>query len=103
KEIKQLCESKEAKVISKIIDVKNKKEMAEWITEIGNKYGLDLVIANAGISAGTASGIESEKQITEIFDINVNGVLNTVNPTITLMRNKLKEQNKEQIREQNNK
>ncbi len=84
-EITNLCEKKGAKVISKIIDVREKERMSKWILEISKMHKLDLVIANAGISAGTASGIESEEQISEIFDVNVNGVLNTINPAIQIM------------------
>lgn len=85
-EIIKLCEEKGAKVIHKIIDVRDKIKMSDWILEIGQKYQLDLVIANAGISAGTASGIESVEQIEQIFDVNVNGVLNTINPAIKIMQ-----------------
>jgi short-subunit dehydrogenase len=79
------CLDKKAEVEIKIIDVKNQEQMSEYIEEISRKHGLDLVIANAGISAGTSSGTESEKQISEIFSINVDGVLNTINPAIKFM------------------
>ncbi|MDA0901961.1 MAG: SDR family NAD(P)-dependent oxidoreductase [Proteobacteria bacterium] len=85
-EVAKLCEAKQAQVISKVIDVKNKAEMAKWIEEIADKYGLDLVIANAGISAGTSSGVESDEQIAEVFQTNIDGVLNTVNPAVKLMQ-----------------
>ena len=85
-EITNLCEKKGAKVIFKIIDVRESYEMSKWILEIGEKYSLDLVIANAGISAGTAKGIESEAQISEIFQTNVDGIFNTINPAIQIMQ-----------------
>lgn len=83
-EITQICQNKGAKVVGKIVDVKNKTAMASWINQISN---LDLVIANAGISAGTSSGSESEAQINEIFTTNIDGVLNTINPAIVIMQN----------------
>ncbi len=83
--ITQICQSKQAKVISKIIDIKDGKAVKDWIIEIGREFDLDLVIANAGISAGTSSGSESENQIKEIFSTNIDGVLNTINPAITVM------------------
>lgn len=86
KEVADLCQVKSATVFTKIIDVKDKEKMAKWILEIGQEYHLDLVIANAGISAGTADGVESEKQISEIFATNIDGVLNTINPTIKIMQ-----------------
>jgi short-subunit dehydrogenase len=86
-QITKICQEKKAQVISKIIDVKDGEEMKEWINQIGLEFGLDLVIANAGISAGTASGSESEQQIKEIFSTNIDGVLNTINPAIAVMQN----------------
>ena len=56
--------------------------------EIEKQHNLDLVIANAGISAGTALGIESEEQISEVFTTNLNGVLNTINPAIKHMKSR---------------
>ena len=49
-QVSKLCEDKQAQVISKVLDVRQKEEMTKWILEIGDKHGLDLVIANAGIS-----------------------------------------------------
>jgi short-subunit dehydrogenase len=85
-EVKKICQSLKANVFCKIIDVRNESEMINFIDEIEKNYALDLVIANAGISAGTASGIESANQIKEIFAINLEGVLNTINPVIYKMK-----------------
>lgn len=71
-----------------VVDVKDKKAMQKVIEKIEKKHALDLVIANAGISAGTSKGTESEEQITEIFDTNLNGVLNTINPVIEKMKDR---------------
>jgi short-subunit dehydrogenase len=84
-QISQICQNKGAKVISKIIDIKNSAAVKSWIEEISREFNLDLVIANAGISAGTSSGTESENQIKEIFSTNIDGVLNTINPSIAVM------------------
>ena len=47
---------------------------------------LDLVIANAGISAGTAGGAEVDDEARAIFAVNLGGVLNTIQPVIPPMR-----------------
>jgi len=60
--------------------------MKNWIDKIEEKYALDLVIANAGISAGTAGGPESFSQVKKIFSTNVDGVLNLVHPVIDKMK-----------------
>lgn len=88
KEVSLICEENGSKVTNKVIDVTNKEGMSKWIKAISNKQPLDLVIANAGISAGTAGGIESDEQISAIFDTNVGGVLNTINPAISFMQKK---------------
>jgi short-subunit dehydrogenase len=56
--------------------------MAEFVTQ----YPIDIAIANAGISAGTASGTESPDQTAAIFATNVQGVLNTLEPLIPIMQ-----------------
>ncbi len=66
-------------------DVKNKDEMSLTLREIEKQYPVDLVIANAGISAGTSMGVESQSQVSNIFETNVNGVLNTIEPLIDKM------------------
>lgn len=73
-------------IFCEIIDVKNEKQIKDWIDKIEENYELDLVIANAGISAGTAGGPESSHQVNEIFAVNLNGVLNTINPAIAKMK-----------------
>lgn len=83
--IAKICKAKSAQVFTKIIDVREKDNMAKFIEEIAQKHHLDLVIANAGISAGTALGTESEEQITQIFDVNLHGVFNSINPAIEVM------------------
>lgn len=85
---KRLCEELKAKVYIKILDVTDYQSCFEWIDEITENYQIDLVIANAGISAGTAGGVESFQQIKQIFDTNLYGVLNIINPIVQHMKNK---------------
>lgn len=60
--------------------------MAAWVRSCDEHRPLDLVIANAGISAGTGGGGETAEQARRIFAVNVDGVLNTVLPAVNLMR-----------------
>jgi short-subunit dehydrogenase len=55
------------------------------VQEADRRAPLDLVIANAGVSAGTGEGDESPEQLRRITDINIDGVLNTVEPAIAVM------------------
>ena len=89
---KKLCQEKGAKVSSKIIDVCDKENIKLWIANSFKNKNLDLVIANAGISAGTDGGPESTEQIEKIIQVNINGVLNTINPAIEIMEKQKKGQ-----------
>ncbi len=64
------------------VDVRDRDAMAAWITGAGP---LDLVIANAGISAGTGGRTEPAEQARAIFETNVTGVLNTALPALAAM------------------
>jgi NADP-dependent 3-hydroxy acid dehydrogenase YdfG len=74
-----------ADISTQIGDVCAAAAMANWITACNAAVPIDLVIANAGISAGTARGVESAAQARLIFDVNVGGMLNTVQPALPLM------------------
>ncbi len=76
------CEAKGATVHPLGLDVRDQLGMAAWIGGAGR---LDLVIANAGISAGTGNGSEAPEIVRDIFETNVTGVLNTALPAITAM------------------
>lgn len=81
----KICESKNATVYYRILDIKNKEDLKNWILECDKIRNIDLVIANAGISAGTANGNESSEQVYDIFGTNIYGVLNTIEPIIPKM------------------
>lgn len=69
---------------TQVIDVCDRHAMAQWIESLGH---LDVVIANAGVSAGTLGHhVEREAQIRDIFATNLDGALNTVLPALTVMR-----------------
>lgn len=89
---KILCEELKANVLLEIIDVCDEVATKNWIAKIEENYELDLVIANAGISAGTAGGPESFDQIKKIFSTNVDGVLNVTHPAIEKMKTRKKGQ-----------
>lgn len=81
-----LATSKGALALSKIIDVCDEEAMARWVQESHAVRPLDLIIANAGISAGTGKGDESPAQSQAIFATNLQGVFHTLWPAITLMK-----------------
>ena len=81
-----LCRGAGAEVTAALRDVTDAEAMTAWIAELDGARPLDLVIANAGISAGTAGGGEDRTQSEAVFAVNLDGVRNTVLPAIELMR-----------------
>jgi short-subunit dehydrogenase len=78
------CQSRGATALTKTIDVADQAAMEAWVAAAGV---LDLVVANAGISAGAGEkAMESPAQTRAIFATNLDGVLNTVLPAIQAMR-----------------
>jgi NAD(P)-dependent dehydrogenase (short-subunit alcohol dehydrogenase family) len=71
-----------ASALPRVVDVRDREAMAAWIAGAGR---LDLVIANAGISAGTGGVTEPTDQARAIFETNVTGVLNTALPALEAM------------------
>lgn len=85
--VAQSCSAKGAHVETACVDVTDRTAMENWVAQADKSGALDLVIANAGISAGIggmASG-ESPDQVRRIFDVNLFGVLNTLDPAIVCM------------------
>lgn len=81
------CREKGANVETALVSVTHKEEMQRWVHDIVQNRSLDLIIANAGISGGTSgdTGGEPISQARQIFDVNLNGVLNTIEPALDSM------------------
>ncbi len=86
-DVSKKCEDLGASISSKIINVCDQQEMASWLLKEDQKTPIDIVIANAGISSGTSDIKENElmPQIRKIYDVNITGVLNTIEPIVTNM------------------
>lgn len=84
-EVATSCRARGAHVMTGAIDVRDAGALKDFITAFDDAYPIDLAIANAGVSA-TTSGADSElERERAVFDINVNGVINTVHPLIERM------------------
>lgn len=85
--VAERCRARGASVESAVVDAADRAAMAAWLMAQDQRAPVDLIIANAGISAGTgSSGLESEEQARRIFQVNLDGVLNTVHPLLPAMR-----------------
>ena len=83
--IANLCSARGAETYLLALDIREKKALNEHLTNFSTQYGIDVVIACAGVSAGTLQGPESPSQVETIVETNINGVLNTIMPIIPHM------------------
>lgn len=76
------CQQKGAQVVAACIDVTDRSAMENFIHAQDDAHLIDLVIANAGVSAGTGGVLVGEdvNQVRHVFQVNVDGVLNTIEP-----------------------
>lgn len=70
-----------------LADVRNRSALAEWIMAVDRETPIDLVLASAGQMTGTPPGgqIESAVAAYEVVEVNVLGVLNTIQPLLAPM------------------
>lgn len=80
------CTSRGAEVEIGLVDVAEPNAIRAWLEEFDDKHAVDLVIANAGVSGGTAVGTEKPEDMERIFAINLGGVINTLQPFIPRMQ-----------------
>jgi len=82
--VAEQCRARGAVVQDRIVDVRDREAMEAWVSGAGH---LDLVIANAGIGAGSDDGLpESAAQVREVLAINLDGALNTMLPAMEVLK-----------------
>jgi short-subunit dehydrogenase len=80
------CRAKGATVDAGRIDVVERAALAAWLTKFDDAHPVDLVIANAGISIDKDnSSLDDFSIVRKTLDVNVGGMLNTVEPLVTRM------------------
>lgn len=79
-----VCETRGATVRTAIIDVTDASATASWLQEFDGQHPVDLLIANAGTSAGPDPDSPSEGAESAARQIGVNllGAINTVEPLL---------------------
>ena len=77
------CRAKGATVLAETIDVTDRERLLPWLTAFDEAHPVDLVLANAGISIDKDnSSLDDFSIIRKTLDVNINGVLNTVEPLL---------------------
>lgn len=79
------CREQGADVLTGQQDVTNRAAMADWIAQADATRPLDLVIANAGTAGGPLGEPAAVPTARRIFAVNVDGVLNTIEPALPPM------------------
>lgn len=76
------CSVAGAKVDTAIVDVTDAVAMATTLQDWDSAAPFDLIIANAGISAGSGAGLEPETDLRQVTAVNVIGTINTLAPLL---------------------
>ena len=78
------CRAAGARVESAMLDVANTAAMTAWIEAFDGAHGTELLIANAGTSAGPDPDSAGEPTATTLRQIEVNlvGAVNTIAPVV---------------------
>jgi short-subunit dehydrogenase len=81
------CRRTAADVTTATIDVRSREELRAWLATFDAAAPVDLLIANAGVLAGTSTdgAIESADDSHALFETNVLGVINTIYPLLDRM------------------
>ncbi|WP_332308118.1 SDR family NAD(P)-dependent oxidoreductase [Elstera litoralis] len=78
----RLAQSRGATVESAALDVTDAVALSACLTAWDAALPFDLIIANAGISAGSGDGLEREADLRRVTEVNVLGVINTLAPLL---------------------
>lgn len=83
--VAETCRQRGASVEAETVPVTDSGAMQAFIAKIAAKSRLDLVIANAGVSGGFKDWEDFDTHVRAITDVNIGGVINTVNPAVPIM------------------
>jgi short-subunit dehydrogenase len=80
--------NKGAAVRSGALDVRDRDAMRRFLTAFDDIAPVDCIIASAGVSMVTPvpGGVEDLTKVQDLFDVNLNGVMNTIAPIAPRMR-----------------
>jgi short-subunit dehydrogenase len=80
------CRAKGATVDAGRIDVVDRTALADWLVAFDDAHPVDLLIANAGISIDKDnSSLDDFSIVRKTLDVNMGGMLNTVEPLVGRM------------------
>jgi len=81
------CRTKGAAVVAETIDVVDRARLAAFLTAFDDTHPVDLILANAGVSIDKDnSSLHDFSIIRKTFEVNVDGVFNTIEPLLERLR-----------------
>ena len=84
--VAESCRTRGAAVDAVALDVTDRAALADWLTRFDDAHPVDLLIANAGVSIDKDnSSLDDFSIVRRTLDVNVGGVLNTVEPLVGRM------------------
>lgn len=87
-ELAASCEARGARVLTKVLDVRDRSALVTWLTEVVKVEAPDLVIVNAGVNTHIGSDGQSERwaEVEALIEINVLAAMATVDAVLPSMR-----------------
>lgn len=87
-ELAATCESRGARVLTQVLDLRDRQALVGWLQRLSEKEVLDLVIVNAGVNTniGPAGAGEPWPKVEELVEVNVLAAMATVDAVLPAMR-----------------
>ncbi|OYY60876.1 MAG: short-chain dehydrogenase [Burkholderiales bacterium 28-67-8] len=87
-ELAAQCESRGARVLTQVLDVRDRVALATWLRAVSAAEAPDLVIVNAGVNTniGPDGGGEPWDEVEALIEVNVLAALATVDAVLPAMR-----------------
>ena len=87
-ELAAACQARGARVLIQVLDLRDRRALANWLNDLCGSERLDLVIVNAGVNTniGPAGAGEHWPDVEELIEVNVLAVMATVDAVLPAMR-----------------
>lgn len=87
-EVAVICRAQGAKVMTKILDVRDNDALVLWLQELCQQKPIDLVIANAGVNSniGADGAGERWQDMHELIEVNLLSLMRVADTVIPFMR-----------------
>ena len=82
------CEARGARVLTQVLDLRDRAVLATWLEVLSNQVALDLVIVNAGVNTNIGPDGAGERwpDVLELLEVNLLAAIATVHGVLPAMR-----------------